>query len=233
MTNDVEAKEPTKADATQERMRTDLITGQLKPGLQLKIHELQERYSVSQTTIREVLPKLVHEGLVTSSARKGYAVCRLSLEDLEDLAALRLDLELPAFETSMKQGDVDWEVGVLRAQHLMRKFVAEAGASKRAEHAHGWLEIHAGFHSALIAGCGSERRMQYCRQIFTQSSRYFVVAAKYMQSSDVNLSEHLELGDIALDRDIETGKERLRQHVLQALTNMKRFFEETENGVPG
>lgn len=221
---DPDVNGPTKADLTLERIRRDLVTGELVPGAHLKIHELQERYDVSQTTIREVLPKLVNEGLLVSKARRGYVVNDLSISDLDDLVSLRLDLELPAFREAIENGDVDWEVGILRSQHLMRKFVSEQDGNALVEQTHGWLGIHANFHAALIAGCRSERRKQYCRHLFDQSSRYFVVAANYLPSSEDNLQEHVELGDLALSRDMDNGIMRLRQHIKSAHLNMQRFL---------
>lgn len=228
-----EIRNETKTDLTLSLMRRDLVMGKLAPGAHLKIHELQERYDVSQTIIREVLPTLANEGLLIGMARKGYLVNDLSLADLTELTELRLDLEIPAFSEAMKKGDMDWEVGILRAQHVMRKYVSDQDSGVRAEQTEGWLSVHASFHSALIAGCPSARRKQYCRHLFDQSSRYFVLAANSLPSSKDNLQEHVELGDLALSREIDPALEKLRQHINKAHENTQRFLVDecdTANG---
>ena len=59
---------PSKSEVMLDDMRLDLITGQLAPDARVKIHELTERYSVSRTIAREVLPKLAAEGLLIGMA---------------------------------------------------------------------------------------------------------------------------------------------------------------------
>jgi GntR family carbon starvation induced transcriptional regulator len=213
-----------KADTMLEDMRLDLITGDLVPGDRVKIHDLTERYNVSQTTIREVLPKLAAEGLLVEAARKGYQVAAISLKDLDDLMQIRIDLELPALRQSAIHGGAEWEVGILRAQHMMRLYQREHKGAERLEQTRGWITVHAAFHAALIAGSPSLRRRVYCRNLFDQSSRYFWLAANSLPSSIDNLASHIELADLALAGEVELATKMLRKHIEKAHADVKAFL---------
>jgi GntR family transcriptional regulator, carbon starvation induced regulator len=205
-----------KADSILEDMRLDLITGVLAPGERVKIQDLTERYKVSQTTIREVLPKLAAEGFVVEIAQRGYQVLPISLEDLDELTHIRLDLELPALIQSIAHGGPEWEVGILRAQHLMRVYAREYPDTDKVEHTRGWIAVHREYHASLIAGSPSIRRRHYCRNLFDQSSRYFWLAANSLSSSKANLEHHAELTDTILSGNEDLSVKMLRDHIEQA-----------------
>ena len=218
---DADEQVVSKADATLRDMRLDLITGALKPGARVKIHELTDRYNVSQTIVREVLPKLAAEGLLVGIAQKGFQVAKTSLADVKELTELRIDLEVPALRLAIEHGGTEWEVGILRAQHMMRKYVRDQKGAERAEQTTGWIKVHADFHSSLIASCPSARRRQYCRILFDQSSRYFFLAANALLNSADNLDSHILLADIVLVGDLEHATKMMHDHIERAYVDVK------------
>ena len=46
------------------RLREDIVFGRLEPGMKLRLERLRDRYDVSVATLRELLPRLVAEGLI-------------------------------------------------------------------------------------------------------------------------------------------------------------------------
>ena len=69
--------------------------GQLErpPGERLRLEELAARFQVSLTPVRQALRRLESEGLVVSLPRRGSRVAPLSVDELEEIQALRLGLE--------------------------------------------------------------------------------------------------------------------------------------------
>jgi DNA-binding GntR family transcriptional regulator len=65
----------------------------LPPGHRLPLEELARRFQVSLTPVRHALRRLESEGLVVSVPRRGSRVAPLSVEELEEIQALRLGLE--------------------------------------------------------------------------------------------------------------------------------------------
>ena len=65
-----------------ERLREDILEGQLPPGEKLRIETLQERYQVGASPIREALNRLTSVRLVEQVERRGFRVATLSDDDL-------------------------------------------------------------------------------------------------------------------------------------------------------
>ena len=69
--------------------------GQLErpPGARLRLEELAARFQVSLTPVRHALRRLEAEGLAVSVPRRGSRVAPLTVEELEEIQAMRLGLE--------------------------------------------------------------------------------------------------------------------------------------------
>jgi DNA-binding GntR family transcriptional regulator len=80
-------------DGVYRALREEIGRLQLRPGERLRLDELAERYQVSLTPVRHALRRLESEGLVVSERRRGSRVAPLSVEELEEIQALRLGLE--------------------------------------------------------------------------------------------------------------------------------------------
>lgn len=80
-------------DGVYRALRQEIGRLELAPGARLRLEELAGRYDVSLTPVRHALRRLASEGLVVSVRRRGSRVAPLSLEELEEIQALRLGLE--------------------------------------------------------------------------------------------------------------------------------------------
>jgi DNA-binding GntR family transcriptional regulator len=74
-------------------LRHEIGRLELAPGDRLRLEELAGRLQVSLTPVRHALRRLESEGLVVSQPRRGSRVALLSVEELEEIQALRLGLE--------------------------------------------------------------------------------------------------------------------------------------------
>jgi DNA-binding GntR family transcriptional regulator len=87
-------REPARlSDAVFEALRKAIIEGKLAPGERLRQEALAKELGVSQITVREALNRLVGEGLCIHIPYKGVRVIAPSLEDWEDIYAIRGLLE--------------------------------------------------------------------------------------------------------------------------------------------
>jgi DNA-binding transcriptional MocR family regulator len=62
------------ADAAYCRLRSDILGGELLPGMKLKLDALRDRYEVSVNTLRETLSRLAADGLVEAEGQRGFTV---------------------------------------------------------------------------------------------------------------------------------------------------------------
>lgn len=80
-------------DGVYRALRSEIGRLELAPGERLRLEELAGRFGVSLTPVRHALRRLESEGLVVSLPRRGSRVAPLSVEELEEIQALRLGLE--------------------------------------------------------------------------------------------------------------------------------------------
>ena len=113
------------------RIRSDVVFGRLRPGQKLKLEALKETYGVSVSTLREILSRLTAEGLVIAEGRRGFEVPPVSIDNLKELADLRLLLESHAMQVSFENADVEWEGRVVSAHHKLAVDRTPDGAGHR------------------------------------------------------------------------------------------------------
>ncbi len=69
------------------RLRREILHGDLMPGDRLTAADLQDRFSLGLTPIREALMRLSAEGLVDAETHRGARVADVSRAALADLMA--------------------------------------------------------------------------------------------------------------------------------------------------
>jgi DNA-binding GntR family transcriptional regulator len=207
----IERSEDTQAvgDHGYRRIRSDIVFGRLRPGQKLKLEDLKESYGVSVSTLREILSRLTAEDFVFAEGRRGFEVAAVSVENLKELAELRLLLEAHAMEVSFANADVEWEGRVVSAHHKLasteRLMESQIGELEQ------WKRYDSEFHQALISNCGSRVLTEAHALVFDKYFRYQMVAFSYRGAEPA--VQHKALLDCALRRDAATAKRVLTQHV--------------------
>lgn len=192
------------------RIRADIIFGRIAPGQKLKLDGLKDSYGVSVSTLREILSRLSSEGLVVAEGQRGFEAAPVSVENLKEVAALRLLLENFALEQSFAAGDVEWEGRVVAAHHKLAALEQRMRDGDRSE-TELWKRYDWEFHQALISACGSQVLMDAHAAVFDKYLRYQMIALSFR--GDIAADEHRVLLEAALGRDAATAKATLERHV--------------------
>jgi DNA-binding GntR family transcriptional regulator len=206
----------TLADRAYAAIRKDVLGGRLAPGERLKLAELQSRYGLGISPLREALMRLAAEGLLIAEGQRGFAVAAVSLEELRDLAATRQRLETAALRDAIAKGDEEWEAGVVASFHRLSRTPLPADASQF-EAAHLWEQRHRAFHHALVAACGSPWTLRLIGQLVDQTERYRrarLLAARPRTSlaRDVD-AEHRAILEAVLARNAGEAARLLAAHL--------------------
>lgn len=207
-------------------MRNDIIRCVLTPGQRLKFDELKNRYDVGIGSLREVLQQLSGEGLVISESNRGFCVAPVSIEDLDDLTRLRVELECKALAMSIEAGDDAWEGSVVAALHMLTKL--KASGISLAESAGLWEERHRAFHEALIGACPSPWVMRFRKILFDQSQRYRSLSMIHSESPG-RLDKHVELANFTLARDVEAATKAMEAHILNTSQNVRNWLNDNQD----
>jgi GntR family transcriptional regulator, carbon starvation induced regulator len=203
---------PTAISLALTALRADVLSLAHAPGSKLKLDELQNHYGLSSSPLREALNRLAEEGLVFADDRRGFFVPSMSVQDIRDITALRLMIDLQALEFSIDAGGDDWEAAVLTAFHRLDK------VESRLPHGPvildtNWASHHRQFHMQLLAACSSERMLRISKSLFDQAERYRHLSARYRTTTKRKGEEHRLLMQATLKRNKPRATALLRQHI--------------------
>ncbi|WP_249119079.1 MULTISPECIES: GntR family transcriptional regulator [unclassified Bradyrhizobium] len=212
------AGEPgTLSEVAYQRLRTDIVSGVLGAGKPLRLEALKQRYGLSFSPLREALMRLQSERLVFSTALRGFSVAPLSREEMKDATETRILIESEALRRSMRDGDDDWEAGIVAAFHalsLQAERQLRLSGEVDAVDMHAMDERHYQFHRALIAHCRSPRLLDLADQLYVETQRYrlpcLVGPVAGTPARDV-AAEHQQIMDAALRRS-EDAVRYLAEH---------------------
>jgi len=206
------SKDSSLTQLAHDRLRADLLACRLKPGERLVINQLCQKLNVSLGAVREALSRLTSEGLVIAEPQRGFRVAPISAEDLKDLTAVRLEIELLCLKDSIARGDVRWEAGLVSANHLLAHTPERTSGDFRLLN-EAYAVAHRSFHEALVAGCKSPWLLKLRTLLYDQSERYRRLSVPLAERErDVN-SEHRAITDAALARDVPRAASLLVAHL--------------------
>lgn len=192
------------------RIRSDIIFGRISPGHKLKLDRLKASYGASVSTLREILSRLSSEGLVEAEGQRGFNAAPVSVENLQQVADLRMLLEGYALEHSFAAGDVEWEGRVVAAHHKLAA-LEQRMREGSLDDTERWKRYDWEFHQALISACGSQVLMDTHAAVFDKYLRYQMIALSFR--GDIAVREHQTMLEAALARDGATAKATLERHV--------------------
>lgn len=207
------------SDVMYGRIRNDILFGQLEPGRKLKLDALRDVYKAGVNTLREVLNRLVSDGLIVAEGQKGFRVAPVSERDLHEVAELRELHETFGLRRSIERGDLDWDGRVVAAHYkldlLERRMISGDDIDVQL-----WKRYDREFHAALISACGSQALMRIHGAIYDQFLRYQMVAFRRasMFRGQAAADEHRQLRDFALARDADSAVRVLRDHIWKGAT---------------
>jgi DNA-binding GntR family transcriptional regulator len=147
------------SDAVFDALRKAILDGKLAPGEWLRQEALAQELGVSQITVREALNRLVGEGLCIHVPYKGVRVIAPSLDDLEDIYAIRGLLEGLAVELAADRITLE---ELARMRELLPATIvdADSGSVTRAR------EANREFHEIAIRASDRQFLIQILRQVW-------------------------------------------------------------------
>jgi GntR family transcriptional regulator, carbon starvation induced regulator len=193
-------------------LRQQILNGDIPPGEKLRMETLQREHSLSSSPLREALNRLVAEKLVIADDHRGFRAAPMSSADLNDITGFRLIIEPAALSLSIKNGNDEWEGRVVAALHRLervRERISRDEISFNAE----WTGRHKDFHTALISAAGAPRLLDACSNLFDQAERYRRFSAMNRTQPRDTGSEHRQLMETALARQVELAVALVREHI--------------------
>jgi DNA-binding GntR family transcriptional regulator len=141
---------PSLREQARQVIRGLIITGQMQPDQLYSVPRLATDLGVSATPVREALLDLTREGLLEPVRNRGFRVVSLSRNELNDIFAIRVLLEVPSVAEIARAGLSPSQLDALKDLAVATK--QAAGANDLIE----FLETDRKFHVGLIATLGNK-----------------------------------------------------------------------------
>lgn len=209
----------TLAAAVAGRMRDWIMSGKLKPGARIRLASTAERLGVSPMPVRDALRLLEAEQLVSMSPHRGARVSELSVEDIEELYAVRTGLEGLAAKVAVRNSTDETDA------HFRALFDRMALAHERGS-AQEFAEADRLFHRALYAMSGRPRLEKRIVDLWDNSARSVPLVYRSWLPSRWALESHRIILSAVLARNPEAAERFTREHTDQAAERILKALEE-------
>lgn len=92
------------SDEVYEKLKREILEGELTPGTPLSENEVARRLDSSRTPVRESLQRLAHDGLVRLISGRGALVTEIAASDIVEIFQMRTALETYAARLAARSG---------------------------------------------------------------------------------------------------------------------------------
>jgi DNA-binding GntR family transcriptional regulator len=208
------------ASAVADKLRDQIIRGEIPEGSQLRQDAIAVQYQVSRIPVREALRQLDAEGLIAIVPNRGAVVPTLSPEDVEELFAIRALLEPEVLGRSIPHLT---EEDFSQAEAILRRYVSELS---REDHVSAWGRINWEFHSTLYSRANQARFLAIIRNVNNSGERYTRLQLYLTHGVKRANKEHHQILKLCRERDAAAACKLLRQHIQYAGQSLKEALQE-------
>ncbi|MQA73805.1 MAG: FCD domain-containing protein [Solirubrobacterales bacterium] len=193
-------------EQVRDRIREDILSGELAPGTVLSEVSLARSLGVSRGPIREALGRLASEGLVTITPRRGAIVTELTRDEFIDAYQVREALETLAIRLAVPRLT---EADLARLRELHEEMIEHA----RADRVNAFFAANAGFHELFVTASGNGKLGDMYRLLLDQTGRYLARSLALRGSLDKSIAEHSAILEAVEAGDAEGAAHLLADHI--------------------
>ncbi|MEV6895591.1 GntR family transcriptional regulator [Kribbella sp. NPDC051137] len=186
-------------------VREQILSGEFRPGMFLRLEPIAEAVGVSNTPVREGLLTLRSEGFVELVPRRGFMVASFSPEDVRDIfwAQSKIAGELAA--RAAKQISPEQ---IAKLEELTAEFKRAVKARDKDRIA----DLGSEFHAVINRAAGSRRLALILQTVVSQlpSSFYATIDGQVAATH----SEHPQIVEAMKKRSVRTARALMEAHIL-------------------
>jgi DNA-binding GntR family transcriptional regulator len=194
-------------------LRDRILRGEIAGGSRLIQGPLSEEIGTSRIPVRDALKRLESDGLVTCDETGRYSVVQFSIEDAEEVYAIRRRLEPFAVERAAM-------AMTLEAMSEIKSLFNDLSKAARRRQLEKYIEINTRFHMAIYEASGMVRLVRIIRGLYSgvPSLTPIVLEGRMVRSQE----EHAEVVDRLAARDGTGAARAMDRHIENALAELRK-----------
>jgi DNA-binding GntR family transcriptional regulator len=210
------SKAGTKKSFIYDLLKRKIISGELTAGTILNEADLAQELNIGKTPTREALIMLAHEGFVDALPRVGYAVTRLTLQDMLEIFALRIVVEVEAIGIASEritEADINKLIANNKKEGALTKQKSDASLREQG------YQLNREFHMIIAQATGNNRLARLIQSMIDDLERALVF--------DPYIADPTQHDDIILhlkNRDKAKAQAAMRRHIEETRTRIVNRF---------
>ena len=209
----------TLSDEVFQALVKDILSGDVKPGARLDEPSICRKFGVSRTPIREALRRLSGTGLVEVTPRKGVAVARIDVEQLNEM-----------FEALAEFEGLCSRLSAVRMTALEKKRLEILNASRQKKIADGhdnFAELNNEFHEFIYLGAHNSSIASVTRS-FRQRLAPFRALQFVPGHTEYSFHDHDSIVHAIIGSDADRAYSLMRDHVTSTGLQVIEHFSRRE-----
>jgi DNA-binding GntR family transcriptional regulator len=199
-------------------LREAIVSGALQAGAQIVEAKLAQQFGVGQGLIREALIELEHQGFVQRTPFSGTQVCRLTLEDAQQIFDLRIELEPLAFLLAGQRASREQISEVA-------KLAAQAKKAAMAQDLDWFFDAHLAFRKKIWELSGNRFLQQALERVVIPVYALYLIRRSYNREGVLQtVLDCIEHQDKIIAAYEDDNVEEARQVAKDFLTIMKGYL---------
>jgi DNA-binding GntR family transcriptional regulator len=210
------------ADEVAAKLRTEILTGNIRPGERMLEQEISAMMKTSRGPVRDALVQLEQEGLVVREPNRSATVVSMTSEDVEEVHSLRLSLELLALRYVIERaGEKDLEQ-LEEAIEPLRACLRDDFSLQKA------VDLDLLFHEVFVKTSRHSRVLSMWQNIKPQIWFLIYTRNAYdIKSFAMAVDTHVEILELIRERDHDQAKIIVKNHLDDAYASLIATFKST------
>jgi DNA-binding GntR family transcriptional regulator len=209
------------SDRIRDALTDQIASGELVAGEALDEQQLADRFGASRTPVREALRQLAVSGLVEMRARRGVVVTRMTPERVMDMFETMAEIEAMCVRLAT------YRMTPLERSHLLELHQASS-AMVSTHNVDAYDAFNREFHLCLYKATHNGFLAEQAMAIRTRLNAFRRTQLRHGDRIERSREEHEGVMRAIAEGDGETAARRMRAHMLNAATALRRYIDEHE-----
>lgn len=202
-------------ETTYANIKKDIIQGSIKPGSKIIVRELSERYSASETPIKQALNRLVTEGLVESIPRKGMKVKDVTWSEISDILEMRLMMDLFFVRPVIMTLDGSLELHAQFEENI-RQDLEYAENNENVSEYQTVYKLDHDFHELYLKCSGNQKAVQVFNTLNSHVYSTYLYGKQPRAKTIEGIKEHRMIYDALCEKDEGKARRYIELHLNNA-----------------
>lgn len=210
----------TLAEQVRQLIQNAIVEGTIQEGQAITEMEVAESLQVSRTPIREAFRLLAAQGYLTIIPRKGVYVKQLSVTELQEMYAVRIELEAMTMRLAASSNPAEVVARLSRNLDMQSECIHRGNVV-------GYIQENIKFHEVFSDLCGNGYLKTLIKAIEDHTLRYRVLSLRTLPGRmEVSYKDHVFIRDFIREGKLTIAEQVLREHILASRAQLEQRLKE-------